>query len=83
MGDEMERTALFLDIANLEQAFRRYQVKIDYLGLRDFIADGRSLNGLTHPRQAITNPTKASLVQRESRARPLDPQCTTAPSFPA
>jgi uncharacterized LabA/DUF88 family protein len=43
MGDEMERAALFLHTAILEQAFRRYQVKIDYLGLRDFIAAGRLL----------------------------------------
>lgn len=39
----MERVAVFLDIANLEQAFRRYEAKIDYLGLRDYIAEGRFL----------------------------------------
>jgi uncharacterized LabA/DUF88 family protein len=43
IGAPMERAALFLDIANLEQAFRRYGTKIDYLGLRDFIAEGRCL----------------------------------------
>ena len=40
---ELERLAAFLQLASLEQAFRQYGAKIDYLGLRDFIAEGRSL----------------------------------------
>ncbi len=39
----MERIAIFLDLANLEQAFRRLGAKIDYLGLRDYLAEGRVL----------------------------------------
>jgi uncharacterized LabA/DUF88 family protein len=39
----MERAALFLDVANTELAFRRYNSRVDYLGLREYIADGRSL----------------------------------------
>lgn len=39
----MERTAIFLDVANLERAFRTYGVRIDYLGLRNYLAEGRFL----------------------------------------
>lgn len=39
----MERTVLFLDIANLECSFRHYDAQIDYVGLRDFLAEGRFL----------------------------------------
>lgn len=39
----MERTAIFLDIANLEQAFRHYDAKIDYIGLREYLTAGRFL----------------------------------------
>jgi uncharacterized LabA/DUF88 family protein len=42
-GRTMERTAIFLDIANLEQQFRKLNTHIDYLGLRDYLAEGRSL----------------------------------------
>jgi uncharacterized LabA/DUF88 family protein len=39
----MERTAVFLDVANLECGFREFQQRIDYLGLRDYLAEGRFL----------------------------------------
>lgn len=39
----MERTAIFLDVANLEQAFRQYNAKIDYVGLREYLTAGRFL----------------------------------------
>jgi uncharacterized LabA/DUF88 family protein len=39
----MERVTIFLDLANLEQGFRKLGVQVDYLGLRDYLADGRVL----------------------------------------
>lgn len=39
----MERVALFLDHANLQGAFREVNVQVDYLGLRDYLSDGRFL----------------------------------------
>jgi uncharacterized LabA/DUF88 family protein len=39
----MERAAIFLDFANLEQGFRKLGTQIDYLGLRDYLAEGRLL----------------------------------------
>jgi uncharacterized LabA/DUF88 family protein len=39
----MERTAVFLDMANLEQSFRKLDVRVDYLGLRDYLGEGRVL----------------------------------------
>ena len=39
----MERTAIFLDVANLEAGFRNLGTHIDYLGLRDYLAEGRLL----------------------------------------
>jgi uncharacterized LabA/DUF88 family protein len=40
-GFAMERAMLFLDFANLEQGFRKLGARIDYLGLRDYLAEGR------------------------------------------
>jgi uncharacterized LabA/DUF88 family protein len=39
----LERAAIFLDFANLEHGFRQLGTQIDYLGLRDYLADGRLL----------------------------------------
>jgi uncharacterized LabA/DUF88 family protein len=39
----MERLSLFLDIANLESAFRKAGAEIDWLGLRDYLVEGRVL----------------------------------------
>jgi uncharacterized LabA/DUF88 family protein len=39
----MERTAIFLDLANLEQGFRKLGERVDYVGLRDYLAEGRIL----------------------------------------
>jgi uncharacterized LabA/DUF88 family protein len=39
----MERVSLFLDMANLESAFRKHGVRIDWLGLRDYLAESRVL----------------------------------------
>jgi len=39
----MERIAMFLDAANLEHGFRNLGAQIDYLGLRDYLAEGRLL----------------------------------------
>jgi uncharacterized LabA/DUF88 family protein len=39
----MERLILFLDIANLNSAFRKLGVEADWLGLRDYLAEGRVL----------------------------------------
>jgi uncharacterized LabA/DUF88 family protein len=39
----MERVTIFLDLANLEQGFRKLGAQVDYLGLRDYLADGRVL----------------------------------------
>jgi uncharacterized LabA/DUF88 family protein len=38
-----ERTALFLDFANLEHSFGELGTQIDYLGLRDYLSEGRLL----------------------------------------
>ncbi len=37
----MGKVAVFLDVANLEAAFRHQGERIDYLGLRDFLSAGR------------------------------------------
>ena len=39
----MERHAQFWDLANIESAFRRLEARIDYTGLRTYLAGGRSL----------------------------------------
>lgn len=39
----MERSAIFLDFANIEHGFRDLGVQVDYLGLRDYLAEGRLL----------------------------------------
>jgi uncharacterized LabA/DUF88 family protein len=39
----MERIAMFLDLANLEDGFRRLGERADYVGLRDYLAEGRIL----------------------------------------
>lgn len=39
----MERVMMFFDLANLENGFRQFGVRVDYLGLRDYLAEGRVL----------------------------------------
>ncbi len=39
----MERLVEFLDVANLESAFREYGALVDYIGLRDYLARKRNV----------------------------------------